>query len=198
MVLKLEVFEPELPDGNRQTIVLDTLAFEETKLASYETGYAAGWEDAIAAQTAEQAQIRADLARNLQGLSFTYHEARDHVVRAIEPLLREVTSKLLPKLAQDVLSPTILQVLLPLAQQLADAPITIVINPSARAAVEMMLAQASGLPITVVEEPTLSEGQVYLRLGEIESQINLDRATNEISTAVRGFFELPEKERSYG
>lgn len=197
-MLKLEVFETDVTEGSSQTVVLDTLALEETKLASYETGYAAGWEDAMAAQSGEQAQIRADLARNLQGLSFTYHEARDHVLRAVEPLLREVVDKILPKLAQDVLAPTILQFLLPMSEKLAEAPITLVISPAARSAIEAVLEQAAGLPITVVEEPSLSEGQVYLRLGEAESQINLDRATKDISAAVRGFFELPEKERIYG
>lgn len=198
MMLKLEVFEIEVEEGSSRTVVLDTLALEETKLASYEAGYAAGWEDAMAAQSDEQTQIRADLARNLQGLSFTYHEARDHVLRAIEPLLREVVDKLLPTLAQDVLSPTILDILLPLAEQMAEVPITLVISPSARPAIEPVLEQAAGLPITVMEEPSLSEGQVYLRLGAIETQINLDRATKDISAAVRGFFDLPEKERTYG
>ena len=198
MVLKLEVFEADLPENAASTVVLDTLALEETKLASYETGYAAGWEDAVAAQAGDQAKIRADLARNLQSLSFTYHEARDHVLRAIEPLLTEVVNKLLPKLAHDVLTPTILQILLPMAEHLADAPLSVVINPSARAAVDALLEQVAGLPIEVIEEPSLSEGQAYLRLGEMERQINLDRATQDISAAVRGFFERPEKERTYG
>jgi flagellar biosynthesis/type III secretory pathway protein FliH len=198
MVLKLEVFEPERSEKAASTVVLDTLALEETKLASYETGYSAGWEDAVAAQSGDQAKIRADLAQNLQSLSFTYNEARDHVLRAIEPLLTEVVNKLLPKLSQDVLTPTILQLLLPMAEDLAEAPISLVINPSVRAAVDTLLEQVAGLPIEVVEEPSLSEGQAYLRLGEMERQINLDRATQDISTAVRGFFERPEKERTNG
>ena len=64
MMLKLEVFEIEVEEGSSRTVVLDTLALEETKLASYEAGYAAGWEDAMAAQSDEQTQIRADLARD--------------------------------------------------------------------------------------------------------------------------------------
>ena len=49
---------------------------EEAKLAAFEKGYTAGWEDAVAAQDDEVAELRADLGRNLQALSFSYHEAQ--------------------------------------------------------------------------------------------------------------------------
>ena len=198
MALKLEVFETGESDRGARTVVLDAMVLEETKLASYETGYSAGWEDAVAAQSGDQNRIRADLARNLQSLSFTFHEARDHVLHAIEPLLTEIVNKLLPVLAHDVLPAKILEILMPMARSLAGVPIQLVISPASRAAIDQVLEQTSGLPITVVEEPSLSEGQVYLRLGETENQINLDRATQEISAAVKGFFVLPERERKHG
>ncbi len=198
MALKLEVFDTGDTDSGAQTVVLDTMILEETKLASYEKGYSAGWEDAAAAQSDDQGQIRADLARNLQGLSFTFHEARDHVLHALEPLLTQITTKFLPILAHDVLPAKVLEILLPMARDLADAPISIVINPAARPAIEAVMEHTSGLPICIVEEPSLSEGQVYLRLGDTENQINLDRATQDISKAVRGFFDLPERERKHG
>ena len=198
MALKLEVFETGESDRGARTVVLDAMVLEETKLASYETGYSAGWEDAVAAQSGDQNRIRADLARNLQSLSFTFHEARDHVLHAIEPLLTEIVNKLLPVLAHDVLPAKILEILMPMARSFAGVPIQLVISPASRAAIDQVLEQTSGLPITVVEEPSLSEGQVYLRLGETENQINLDRATQEISAAVKGFFVLPERERKHG
>ena len=197
-MLKLEVFETETPGPGAKTVVLDSMLLEETKLASYDAGYSAGWEDAASAQSADQTRVRADLARNLQSLSFTFHEARTHVLRALEPLLAEMVGRFLPDLARETLAPLVLDVLMPLAEKMADAPVTLVLNPVARPAVEALLDQATGMPLTLVEEPSLSEGQVYLKLGETETQINLDRATAEITAAVRGFFELPEKESKNG
>jgi flagellar biosynthesis/type III secretory pathway protein FliH len=196
MVLRLEVFESEAPVGMAQaeTVVLDTGALEDAKLASFESGYSAGWEDAAAAQSDDQARVSADLARSLQTLSFTYHEARGHVLKALEPLLRQVVGQLLPIVAKETLQAKVLEVLLPMAEDLAQAPITLVLNPAARPAIEEMLAKANGLPLTLLEEPTLGEGQVYLRLGDVEREVNLDRAVAEISAAVRGFFELPGKD----
>lgn len=197
-MLKLEVFETDTPGPAAKTVVLDSMLLEETKLASYDAGYAAGWEDAASAQSADQTRVRADLARNLQSLGFTFHEARMHVLRALEPLLTEVVGRFLPALARETLAPLVLDVLMPLAEKMADAPVTLVLNPAARPAVEALLEQATGIPLTLVEEPSLSEGQVYLKLGETETQINLDRATAEITAAVRGFFELPKKDSKNG
>lgn len=193
MVLRLEVFETNEGRDAARTVVLDTLSLEEAKLTAYDSGYTAGWEDAVAAQSDDQARIGADLARSLQILGFTFHEARTHVLRALKPLLQEMVGRLLPELARETLAPIVLDVLMPLAESMADAPVALVLNPRARAAVEALLAQATGMPLTIVEEPSLGEGQVYLRLGSAEIQIDLDRATAEITAAVRGFFELPEK-----
>lgn len=198
MRLKLEVFKAEEASESTSTVVLDTMALEEAKLASYDQGYSAGWEDAAAAQTDDQTKIGADLARNLQSLSFTYQEARLHVLRAIEPLMQEMVSRLLPVLAREALAPVVLEILMPLAEQMVDAPVSIVLNPAARGPVEELVAKVTSLPITLVEEPSLGEGQVYLRLGAVETQIDLDRATAEIATAVRGFFEIPDRERQHG
>lgn len=194
MALKLEVFETAQEPSEKAIVVLDTLALEDSKLAAYDQGYSAGWEDATTAQSDDQTRVRADLARNLQSLGFTYHESRTHVLRAVEPLLQQVVCRLLPVLSRETLAPVVLEVLMPLVEKLADAPISLVVNPASRAAVEALLAHATGLPITIVEEPSLSEGQAYLRLGATETHVDLDAATAEISTAVRGFFERPERE----
>ena len=198
MALKLEIFETEEKPAKTQTVVLDRSALEDEKLASYDTGYRAGWEDANTAQSDDQTKMRADLARNLQTLGFTYHEARSHILKAIEPLMLQIVGQLLPEIARETLAPFVLETLMPLAEGLGDAPVTLVLNPTSRLPVEALLEQATGLPVTIEEEPTLGEGQVYIRLGSVETQVDLDKATADIAAAVRGFFDLPGKDRPNG
>jgi flagellar assembly protein FliH len=76
--------------------------------------------------------------------------------------------------------------------------VVLVLNPTARPAIEALLEQATGLPVTIQEEPTLGEGQVFIKLGTVEAQVDLDQATADIAAAVRGFFELPGKDRPNG
>lgn len=198
MVLKLEVFDCDPITSSSHTVVLDRVALEDEKLSAYEMGYRAGWDDASSAVNADQTRACAELARNMQTLSFSYHEARGHVLKAVEPLLLQIVGQLLPEIARETLAPFVLETLMPLAETLGDAPVTLVINPVARAAVEALLNHATGLPMTIEEEPTLGEGQVYIRMGTAETQVDLDQATADIAAAVRGFFDLTGKDRPHG
>jgi flagellar assembly protein FliH len=188
--LRLEVFDTVTAgDGAPQPLV-EASALDEAKVASFEQGYSAGWEDAAAAQEGDQSRIHADLARNLQSLAFTFQDARTHVLQAIRPLILEMTARLLPEIAREALAPTVLEAVMPLADDLADAPITLVLNPAVRDRVEALVARASGLPMRIEEEPSLGEGQVYIRLGPTETKVDLAQVTDDISAAVRGFFNL--------
>ena len=188
--LRLEVFDSTTaPDGSSQPLV-EATAVEEAKVASFEQGYSAGWDDAVGAQQGDQTRIRADLARNLQSLSFTFQDARSHVLQAIRPLILEMINRLLPEVAREALAPTVLEAVMPMADELADAPLTLVLNPAVRGQVEDLLAQTTGLPMVIEEEPTMPEGQVYIRFGTAETKVDLAQVTADIGIAVRAFFNL--------
>lgn len=196
---KLEVFDVDAPQKQTSGMVVTQLgAIEEAKLAAYEQGYKAGWDDAAAAQSEDQTRIRADLARNLQQLSFTYQEARAHILKAVEPLLEEMVNRLLPETARETLAPMVLERVMPMADELTDQPVVLVLNPAVRVAVETLIEQATGLPMTIEEEPTLPEGQVYIRLGGTEALVDLSRVTADIAAAVRGFFSLSRESGTHG
>jgi flagellar assembly protein FliH len=193
---QLETFDTAADDT--EAVLLNLSDLEEAKLAAFEKGYSAGWEDAVAAQDTEAARLHADLGRSLQELSFTYHEARVHVLHAMEPLLRDMVSKVLPLLGRESLSRIVLEHLLPLAEGLADAPLQVMLNPASRDTVEDHLAARSSMPLRFVEEPSLGEGQVYLRLGETETRVDLDGVVTAIAAAVAGFFQLENEVTPHG
>lgn len=188
--LRLEVFDTgSAADGVLQPLV-EAAAVEEAKIAAFEQGYSAGWDDAVAAQQGDQGRIRADLARNLQSLAFTFQDARSHVLQSIRPLILEMVDRLLPEVAREALAPTVLEALTPMADDLADAPLTLVLNPAVRGQVADLVAQATGLPMVIEEEPSLPEGQVYIRFGSSETKVDLSQVTADIAIAVRAFFNL--------
>jgi len=197
MVLRLEVFETSVRKSS-STVTVEADALEEERLEAFDKGYAAGWDDATASQADDQARIRSDLARHLQSLSFTHAEARAHVLSALKPLLLEIVTRLLPETARATLAPLVLEAVMPLAETMADQPIVLVLNPAVRPAVESLVGQATGLPLDLKEEPSLGEGQVYIRLGTEEVLVDLDRAITDIAKAVHGFFDLAEKEIQHG
>ena len=196
--LRLEVFDlPDFP-ASRSTVLMDAGALEDMRMQAFEQGYTAGWDDAATSHSDEQGRIKADFARNLQTLGFTFQEARMHVLRSLQPLIQQIATCLLPQFARKALASVVLETLMPIAGEIADAPVTLVLNPASRAPVQGLLEQATGLPLTVIEEPTLGEGQVYLRLGDIETRVDLDAATDAIIRAIDDFFDTVEKEKLHG
>lgn len=178
--------------------VLTPEMIERARLEGYEAGYKAGWDDAARSEAEDRNRIGAEFARNLQDLGFTFHEARSHVMHALEPLLTGLVERVLPQLASETMGQTIVEELLPLAATAADMPIEVVVSPANYAALESFLAEATSVPLRLVEEPSLAEGQVYLRSGKTERHIDFSSAVDRIAAAITGLYELNEKAFHHG
>jgi len=182
---------PTAPPEPEPAISPDML--EKARLEGYEAGYKAGWDDAAEAETRERDRIGAEFARNLQDLGFTFHEARSHVMQALEPLLAGMVERVLPKLVSETMGQTIIEELLPLATEAADTPIEVVVAPASRPVLEKLLESGTTVPFSLVEEPTLVQGQVFLRSGRTERHIDFSSAIDRIGSAIEGLYELNEK-----
>lgn len=176
----------------------DPAEIEANRMAAYEQGYKAGWDDSAQSQIDDKSRIGADFARNLQDLGFTFHEAKSHVMKALEPLLTEIVSKVLPQLVSETLGQTILEELLPFAEEVSDAPVQIVVAPSGRIAVEALVDASLTIPLEIIEEPSLADGQVYLRMGELEKKIDMDAAIERIGSAIKSIYALNEEAMKHG
>lgn len=198
--LVLEDFTPESGQP-RQAEDRAPIFTEEARLAAYEEGYTAGWDDAAAAETQTRERIGADFANSLGELAFTFHEARAHVLQGVAPLLTLMVEKVLPDIAREGLAETLAGIVNTAAEQAASRPVELVINPENRAAVNSLLAQDPPLPLKIFEEPSLGPGQAYIRAGSgQEIALDLDEVLSEIRNAVSGFLSAsqPEEQRENG
>lgn len=175
----------ELTDG--EPLAMTDVSLEEERLAAFEKGYQAGWDDAVKAQSEDTRRITADLAQNLQDLRFTYEEAYGAVMTTLRPLLMEMAGAVLPRLASESLAPRIVEMLHEQARAQGRQPVEIVAAPGDLPRLEHLTGD--GLDITLSADDTLDAGQVYLRLGESEAEIDLPGVIADISAAVRAFFD---------
>lgn len=188
---QLEEFNTQIVSDD-PTLALTT-NLEEHRLEAFEQGYKAGWDDAASAQSDDQNRVAADFAHNLQDLSFTYHEARSQILKSLEPLLKEMVAKVLPKLAYENLPQTIVDEVLSIAQNQSEMDIQIVISPSNCSALEQLLEAQSDLNATIIEEPSMADGLAYLRFADTEKHIDLDSILTSFSQSIDGYFEQQEK-----
>ncbi|WP_417250298.1 flagellar biosynthesis protein [Celeribacter sp.] len=173
-------------------------AVEDAKSEGYESGYRAGWDDAVKAEEETRKRIGAELARNLQDLGFTFHEARAHVIRSLEPLFSEMTEKVLPELASQSLGQLVIEELMPVAEKCANTPVEILVCPANLPAIEALVQSNLSLNVHFIEEPSLSDGQVFLRLGTKELKIDLDGAIEKFRSTINAAFTLNKEAMNHG
>lgn len=191
----LENFD-ETPQGGQVSIT--DVSLEEERLAAFETGYQAGWDDAVKAQTEDARRITADLAQNLQDLRFTYEEAHAAVMQALKPLLTQMTTTVLPGLAQESLGPRLAEMLHDLAHDQGHLNVEIASSPDDAARLAHLLEADPAVEATLAEDDTLGSGQVYLRFGEAEHEIDLGEVLAGIDAAIRSFFDQHQHEDQQG
>lgn len=194
--LTLESFETA--DSASDRFEIDRIAFEDARLEAFEKGYTAGWDDAVAAQGEDIARFRSELGQNLQRMSFSYHDARQHVLEALRPLIIGMAAKVLPRAAQLALPHMIADELAPHAEALSAAPISIVANPKALPQIRAALSEQPSLPMIFAADPALGEGQVHLKYAETETKIDLDGVIDAIDAAITGYFNTDAQEPANG
>lgn len=162
----------------------------DARLATFEQGYAAGWDDASAAHRDERAATEEQVARALLSLSLTATDARRHVLHSLRPLIDAIATQLAPALARDSLAALLAETLLPLAEERAGTPVTIRLHPAARPAAEAHLSRLPQLQLAIVDDASLGAGQVLLSAGPAGARIDLDDAVASVTAAVQAFYTL--------
>ncbi len=175
------------------TVTVSVVAFEEEKLASYETGYQAGWDDSAASNQDAGKQISADFMQNMRDLSMTYHEAYGAVLKDLKPLMLQIVDAVLPEVARETLAMRVVD-LIESQMQPGDMPVCLSAAPGDCARLAN-IAQAfdSGLEIELNADDTLADGQVRLQFGSRqEHELDTQALITGIQTAVHGFFHVQE------
>lgn len=170
-------------------VALTDVTLEEQKLEAFENGYQAGWDDSVKAQQGDSARLTADFAQNIKDLSFTYHEAYNGMLAAMEPLVRQLVDTVLPDMARASVGAQVAEIILGFIKNRGPQPVNIMIAPGNAVAVEAVLPDDESFPIEIVEEPTMAEGQAHITFGQgAEREIDLQTLLQDISGAVDAFF----------
>ncbi|MCF6433066.1 ABC transporter ATP-binding protein [Leisingera sp. M527] len=183
--------EPALPAVSEELI-------EEQRLASFENGYSAGWDDAVTAKDQESSRISTELANSLEDLSFTYHEAQSQLLDSLDPMFKVLTSAVLPDAMAASFGHHIVDQLADMAKGQTDQPMQIVVAPGEAAPVRSLLPDNFSVPVTVQEDSVLSPGQAYLRIGSTECEINCDALLESIQDSIEAFTYHAKEDSQYG
>lgn len=172
--------------------------WQDHRLAAFEQGYSAGWEDAVQAQVREHRRLSEALARNLEDMSFGYHEALAQMVAALAPVLRAIIDRVLPEAMALSFGQHIVDELLGLAADAAGRPAVVAVPAGAAALVAPMLQRDFAMPVALVEDPALDPGQAQIRLGDSGRDIDCDRLLASIRATIEAFLFHATEETRHG
>ena len=110
----------------------------------------------------------------------------------------QLLETVLPQLSRETLVGKILEELQPMVEECADSPVELMVCPADRAAMQVQSDQIEQANVKLVEEESLAEGQVFLRVGRIEKEIDLSGAIERITASVRALYDLNERTLKHG
>tara|TARA_R110002094_G_scaffold16487_14_gene28049 strand:- start:29 stop:628 length:600 start_codon:yes stop_codon:yes gene_type:complete len=184
--------------GDQASVMRNADSLEDERLEAFENGYQAGWDDSTKVHKEDGERVLADVAQNLQDMSFTYHEAYGKIALAMKPLLTQFVTKLMPAAIQRGLHAHILQEVATLLDAQADGAIELAVAPACLGPINDVLSDQLSVPFNIVSEPALTEGQAYVRVGASEREINLDAVLTATADAVAAFFDQAQKDTDDG
>jgi flagellar assembly protein FliH len=173
-------------------------ALEDLRLASFEQGYTAGWDDAIRAQAEDQSRITGALGRNLEDLSFTYQEALVQMMTTVEPVFHALLERVLPEALMQTIGVQIVEQCTEMAKDQLDQPVRIVVPAGAADKVRPMVSKTLAMKVEVVESRTLKAGQVHLEVGGSEREIDQERLVASLRQSVEAFFHSVNEAQKHG
>lgn len=190
--LILQDFTVATPDTNLaiEPPTLETSLFAEESvdaLESYDSGYKSGWADCAKAELEERSAVGVALAKNLGEAKLTHEAARRDLLTALGPFFEDIVSTLLPSMAAEAIAPTVLAELGALAEGQTLSKIEIHAAPSACAALERLGETEDLLGLTVRPEPAFADGQVSIRAGSEQRDLDMAGAVARIAEAIAGF-----------
>ncbi|MEO9820401.1 MAG: hypothetical protein ABJ370_21810 [Paracoccaceae bacterium] len=169
-------------------------AVEDEKLQSFEDGYKAGWDDAVNAQSQARDHIDSDFAKNLQEISFGFHEARAALNKELGEILEPFFVGLLPVVAHETLVPKVVESVQHLARQIADRPIEVAVSPSRMVTMQSAFEEQIQEPFIVTPDEGLEKDQIFIRVGAAEKAIDLETWNAEIRSMISNHLKFSKKE----
>ncbi|PCJ05745.1 MAG: ABC transporter ATP-binding protein [Rhodobacteraceae bacterium] len=173
-------------------------SLEEQKLVSFENGYTAGWDDATGAQERETSKISTTLANSLEDMSFTFHEAQSQLIESLDPMFKVLTSAILPDALAASFGHHIVDQLTDMAKGQTNQPLVIAVAPGEAVGVRSALTRTFSVEIKVRENADLAPGQAFLRVGNLEREINSGALLDSIRESVDAFSFQVKEDVNYG
>jgi len=179
--LSLEEFG-DTPPRDVETLTEAVPAVDTTEI--YEKGYQAGWDDCLEGAKRDQTHIAEALGKRLSDAHLSVDHARAEILAELKPLMADIVQKLLPALAQNGFRQRLLDEVMALAQDVAQAEVEIRVSHEELNAMTSLLENHPDIPqFKLTADDALGLTQAHLKLGSTGRSIDILHVVDGIETA---------------
>lgn len=194
----LETFEVADTGARNSTGSATDPSLENLRASAFEAGYTSGWDDAKTADDQARKRVQAEFERNVEAISFTYHEAVDRVRSELSTFFDALLSEFLPEILPLVLREHIRTELITIAETQIELPVEIVVSPNCMELVTDLADGDFASRINLIEDASLAPNQVFVRIAENEKEINLAPLVSELKFQLGAMKESKIGSQEYG
>lgn len=162
--------------------------------SEYRRGKADGLVQAEADNSTKIAQSISEISSTLSDMAFGYEEARHHILGQLQPLVRQISDKVLPNIAKVGFGAHLSEFINLELEKSASLPIQIGVAPD----VLQTLDDLDDYDHCVfVSDPKLQDGQAVIQQKHVEVFLDIPSLILDLQTALNGL-ESPERSTSNG
>lgn len=187
-----------LPEETEASKLMSEDGLEDIRLASFEQGYTAGWDDAIRAQAEDQTRVTGVLGKNLEDLSFTYQEALVQMTSSVEPVFRSLVEAVLPEVMMQTVGLQLVEQLQEMTADRLDQPVVLVVPVGTGKAISAAVQRNLAMQVEVRENASMEAGQVSLKVGSTEREVDTEKLLASLQESIESFFYSINEAKKYG
>ena len=161
-------------------------------------GYEAGYDAALADTAAQQTRLSDDTLQALNGLTFGFAEAHQHLTAALEPLFHRLIDQLLPEILPKSFRGDLVATLMEAAEKDLSAPFALQLHPAQIAAVSNVIPDTLARRITLSANPGLTRNAALISRASVETMLDHDAMLAKITTALSALFDKTPESKSHG
>ncbi|GFE64396.1 hypothetical protein [Litoreibacter roseus] len=160
---------------------------------AHDNGYRIGYQDGAQSTQSEQDKLRSDISTALQETSFTYFEARQHVLKSMRPLLEVMVGMVLPEIAKPHVANRVVEEIIAIAGKI-EAPLKLLCAPDAEDELRSAIEKSVSFPVELIAEETLDASQVIVKYDGGETVVDTDALLAQVSASLSEFFVAADEE----
>ena len=188
------------PPDDRSTVFFSRGKLGQLKTTIYQQGLQDGRDAAKAEFDAVLSEHATKISQKLQELAFTHIEARRSVLKALEPVLHQFVTIVLPSIASEALADIVVAHVRTIAADQTDGKLRIHCNTEDQAAINAVFALQRNrkFDLEIVTDPSCAPLEVTLAAPDNTQNINLSLAIESVRQGLVAFYKLTLEEASHG